>query len=136
MRFAWSPNGDKLLYSVYNSRSNYNPSLWIVNSDPDLLATGRNKLEIQTWADKCAFASADTVYCAVPKTLDIGTGFRPDFANNTPDDFYKINVITGTKELIAQPLFPTTVDRLLVSEDNKYLYWLETNTGQLKKMNL
>lgn len=136
LKFAWSPSGDKLVYSVYNSRSDYNPTLWVVNTRPELLATGRNKLELDTWADKCVFGSESTVYCAVPQSLETGMGFRPDLATNTPDDIYKIDLNTGTKELIAQPLYPTTIDQLIISENNNYLYWLEQNTGQLKKMNL
>ncbi len=135
-RFDWSPSGDKIIYSVFNSASDYKPSLWVVNTSPDFLATGRSKLEIDTWADKCTFASEDTVYCAVPQTLDTGSGFRPDFADTTPDDIYKINITTGAKELVAQPLFPSTIDKLIVSQDNKTLYWLEKSTGQIKKMNL
>ncbi|MCX6745701.1 MAG: hypothetical protein NTX00_01635 [Candidatus Parcubacteria bacterium] len=136
MRFDWSPSGNKLVYSVYNSVSNYNPELWVVNSSPDLLGTGRYDLGIKTWADKCAFASEDTLYCAVPRTLDKGTGFRPDLADNTPDDYYKINIAKGTAELAAQPLFDTTVAKMIISSDGKTLYWLEKNTGLIKKMDL
>ncbi len=135
-RFDWSPSGDKIIYSVFNSSSDYKPSLWVVNTNPDFLATGRNKLQIDTWADKCTFASEDIVYCAVPRELDTGAGFRPDLADSTPDDLYKININTGAKELIAQPLFPTTIDQIIISQDNKTLYWLEKSTGQIKKMNL
>lgn len=135
-KFVYSPSGNALLYSAYNIRSDYKPSLWIVNTSPDLLGTGRDKIELNTWADKCAFASETTVYCAVPKTLDLGTGFRPDLADTTPDEFYKIDLTTNTKQLIAQPLFPTTVDKLLVSPDNKSLIWTETTTGEVKKINL
>jgi hypothetical protein len=136
LRFEWSPSGDKMVYSVFNSRSNYNPSLWVVNTNPELLATGRNKLELNTWADKCTFAAESTVYCAVPQNLETGTGFRPDLANNTPDVIYKIDLTTGTKELIAEPLYPSTIDQIIISEDDQYLYWIEQGTGQLKKMNL
>ncbi len=136
LKFKWSPSGNKLLYSVYNSRSNFNPSLWVVNTSPELLATGRNSLELQTWADKCVFASETTAYCAVPRSLETGTGFRPDLADQTPDNIYKIDIINGTKELAAEPLFPTTIDKLIISQDNQSLYWLEKNTGQIKKMNL
>jgi Tol biopolymer transport system component len=135
-RFAWAPSGNKLLYSAYNSRSDYNPTLWVVNTSPELLATGRNKLGINTWADKCTFGSENIIYCAVPRSLDSGTGFLPNLADTTPDDFYKINLSTGTKELIAQPLYPTTASRIIVSKDNKTLYWLEKNTGQIKEMSL
>jgi hypothetical protein len=135
-RFNWSPNGNKLLYSVYNSSSDFNPTLWVINMRPELIGTGRNKFEIKTWADKCTFASESTVYCAVPETLETGTGFLPNLADNTPDNFYKIDLQKGTQELIAQPLFPTTVDKMIVSEDAKTLYWLEKNSAQLKEMKL
>jgi hypothetical protein len=135
-RFIFSPSGNKLLYSVYNINSSYKPTLWFVNTSPDLLGTGRDKIELDTWADKCAFSSENIVYCAVPKTLDVGAGFRPDFADNTPDQFYKIDLSTNTKQLIAQPLFPTTVDKMTISPDGKSLIWTEKVSGQIKQMNL
>jgi hypothetical protein len=136
LKFQWSPSGSRLLYSVFNSRSNYNPLLWVANSDPNFLGTGRKSLELQTWANKCAFYSDSIIYCAVPQSLDQGMGFSEDMANEIPDNFYKINVDTGTKEFIAQPLFSTTVDKLMVSEDGQYLYWTEKISGQIKKINL
>ncbi|MBN1325666.1 hypothetical protein JW977_01640, partial [Candidatus Falkowbacteria bacterium] len=134
LRFEWSPSGNKIVYSVFNSRSNYNPSLWVANSDPDLLGTGRTSLNVQTWADKCTFANEAEIYCAVPKTLETGTGFRPDLASNTPDEIYKINIQTGAQELVAQPLFPSTVNKLIISEDHKYLYWWEGTSNQIKQI--
>ncbi|MFA5188487.1 MAG: hypothetical protein WC460_03955 [Patescibacteria group bacterium] len=136
LRFAWTPSGNKLVYSVFNSQSNYNPELWVVNSSPDILGTGRNNLDLQTWADKCVFSSENIIYCGVPRTLEMGSGFSPDMANSTPDDIYKIDISTGAKQLLAQPLFPTTIDKMIVSTDGKTLYWLEKNTGQIKKMDL
>jgi hypothetical protein len=135
-RYAYSPSANTMLYSVYNANSNYNPSLFAANSNPALLGTGRTSLDLQTWADKCIYASEATAYCAVPRQLETGSGLRPDFADNTPDDIYKINVLTGAKELAAQPIFPTTIQQLLISRDGKYLYFLEKGTGQIKKINL
>jgi hypothetical protein len=136
LRFKYSPSGNKMVYSVFNSASNYNPGLWVVNTDPEILGTGRNYLDIQTWADKCTFSAEDVVYCAVPRNLDMGSGFRPDFADTKPDDIYKIDLAAGTKELLAQPLFPSTIDQLIISQDGKTLYWQEKATGQIKEMNL
>ncbi len=136
MRFEWAPSGDKLLYSAYNSRSNYNPTLWVVNSDPELLGSGRTKIGLDTWADKCTFASETTVYCAVPRSLETGTGFMPSLANDNPDDIYKINILTGAKELIAQPVFPTSINSLIITENNDSLYWLENDSNQIKNINL
>jgi len=135
-RFLWTPTGNKLVYSVFNSLSNYNPNLWVANTSPDALGTGRMSLDLSTWADKCAVASETIIYCAVPRTLEMGSGFRPDMADETPDDFYKIDLSTNRKELIAQPLFPTTVNQIFVSSDNKILYWQEKTSGQIKKLNL
>ncbi|MFC1598865.1 hypothetical protein ACFL2U_02585 [Patescibacteria group bacterium] len=135
-RHEWSPSGNKILYSVFNSRSGYNPTLWVANSNPELLGTGRTKLEIDTWADKCTFADEGTIYCAVPKKMSVGTGFNQTIADNTPDEIYKIDILTGTKELVAEPLYSTTVEQMVVSEDKSTLFWLEKNTGQIKKLNL
>lgn len=136
LRFTWKPNGDKLLYSVYSAQSDYKPTLWLVNTTPDLLATGRKNLGIKTWADKCTFASETTAYCAVPRSLETGIGFRPELANGVPDDIYKIDITTGSQELVAEPLFSTSIKELIISQDGKYLYWVDNNTGKLRKINL
>ena len=136
IHFTWSPTGNVVLYSAYSADSNYNPTLWVANSSPELIGTGRNKLQIDTWADKCTFASDYIVYCAVPTSLDPGTGFRPDLADSTADYIYVINIKTNQKSFLAKPLFPTTIGNIIVSKDGKELYWLEKNTGQIKKMNL
>lgn len=135
-RYEYSPSGSKLLYSAYNAASSYNPTLWVVNSNPDLLGTGRTKLELDTWADKCTFANDTTIYCAVPKQLDLGSGFIPSMADSQPDNIYRINLQTGAKELIAQPLFDTTVAKMMVSKDNSILYIWDKNSTQVKEIKL
>ncbi|MFH0955999.1 MAG: hypothetical protein V1801_02190, partial [Candidatus Falkowbacteria bacterium] len=47
----WAPKGDRLLYSVYSSSSDLKPELWITNAQGENIGTGRNKLDIQTWAN-------------------------------------------------------------------------------------
>jgi hypothetical protein len=135
-RFEYSPSGNSLLYSAYNINSDYKPTLWIVSTNPSTLGTGRDKIQLDTWADKCSFASDTIVYCAVPKNLDTGAGFRPDLADSTSDQFYKIDLTTNTKQIIAQPLYPTTVNNLIVSPDGKSLIWTEKISGEIKKMSL
>jgi len=136
IRFEWAPSGRKMIYSAFNSRSDYNPALWVVNTSPDALGTGRKPLGLNTWADKCTYSAENTIYCAVPRELETGTGFLPSLADNTPDDIYRVDLQTGTTELIAEPLFDTSIEELIISEDGKYLYWLEKNSGQIKKINL
>ncbi len=135
-RYVFSPTGNKLLYSSYNSASSYNPTLWVVNSTPDLLGTGRTKLDLDTWADKCTFGGDNIIYCAVPKTLDLGSGFIPSMADSQPDNIYKINLMTGSKELIAQPLFDTSIGKMVISQDKTILYAWDKNSGQIKEIRL
>ena len=98
----WSPTGQKLLYSIYSSRSDYKPELWIVNSYGDNIGSGRTLLNLDTWADKCSFGGDDnTLFCAVPKDLPEGAGMARDLAADSTDDLYKIDLKTGLKTPIA-----------------------------------
>jgi hypothetical protein len=135
-RYIWSPSGSILLYSVFNSNSDFMPLLWYVSTNPASLGSNRNSLGINTWADKCVFATETIIYCAVPRTLEIGSGYLPSLADSTPDDFYRINLASGNKSMIAQPIFATTVDKLFISDDQSKLYWQEKGTGQIKEINL
>jgi hypothetical protein len=93
----WSPTGQKLLYSVDSARSDFKPELWIVNAYGDNIGSGRQNLNIATWADKCSFGSDDLLFCAVPRDLPQGAGMAPDVAKDSYDDLYKIDLKTGTK---------------------------------------
>ncbi len=93
----WSTTGNKLLYSVYSSRSDFKPELWLVDSYGDSIGNNRQSLKINTWADKCAFSNDSTVFCAVPKNLPTGAGMSPDIAAYNYDDLYKIDLKTGLK---------------------------------------
>lgn len=98
----WSPTGKKLLYSVYSVRSNWNPELWIVNSYGDEIGTNRQLLQLNTWAEKCAFPDDNTLVCAVPRNLPQGAGMSPIVAEGNYYDLYKIDLKTGLK--ITLPL--------------------------------
>ncbi len=98
---SWSPTGKKLLYSVYNSRSNYKPELWISSAYGDDIGANRQMLNINTWADKCAFSGDDTLFCAIPRSLPDGAGMSREVAAGTPDDLYKIDLKTGLKTPIS-----------------------------------
>lgn len=93
----WSPSGQKLLYSVYSSRSDFKPELWITDSYGDSIGNNRQLLQLNTWADKCTFSDDATVFCAVPRDLPQGAGILPEVAANTNDDMYKIDLKTGLK---------------------------------------
>jgi dipeptidyl aminopeptidase/acylaminoacyl peptidase len=132
----WSPKGDRLLYSVYSSSSDLKPELWMTNAQGENIGTGRSKLDIQTWADKCVFSDATEVYCAVPEKLEEGAGLFPDLAKNTKDNLYKIDTKTGLKKLIAIPNGNFTMSDLIVSDNGYYLYFTDINTGKINKIKL
>ncbi|MBU0545825.1 hypothetical protein KKA13_01050 [Patescibacteria group bacterium] len=95
---SWSPTGNKLIYSVYSARSDFKPELWIVNSSGDQIGSGRQALQLNTWADKCAFADDDVVYCAVPRDMPQGAGISPAVVSNSYYDLFRIDARTGLKQ--------------------------------------
>jgi Tol biopolymer transport system component len=139
---AWSPNGDKLLYNVYNSASNYNPTLWITNASGDNIGVNNTSLKVNTWASKCAFASGGgSVYCAVPNSLPDGTGLYPELAATTPDTFYKIDLTTGQQTVLAEPVNSRgsdtyTASNVILSPQGDYLYFTDIQTGLVYKIQL
>jgi len=132
----WSTTGDRLLYSVHNSASDYKPVLWLVGAQGDNIGSGRKSLSINTWADKCTFADNDTVYCAVPQTMETGAGFQPDLFSSVPDSFYKIDLTTGLKSLVAVPYGSFTAKNISVSSDGRYLTFTNSQTGRLERVQL
>ncbi len=132
----WSTTGDHLLYSVYNSASDYKPTLWIVGAQGDSIGSGRKSLSVNTWADKCTFSDNTTVYCAVPQSMERGAGFQPNLFSSIPDSFYKIDLTTGLKSLIATPYGSFTAKNPMVSADGSYLTYTNQQTGVLERIQL
>ncbi len=132
----WSPQGDKIVYSVYNAASDDKPTLWISDATPDTIGRNRLELRLNTWADKCAFYDNNTLYCAVPTSLEAGAGLFPNELDNSPDVIYKINLTTGNKSLIASPETNNTISDLMVSPDGKYLYYTDKFDGRLYDIRL
>lgn len=133
---TWSPTGSHLLYSVYNSDTNYNPTLWITEASGERIGIGRTPLKLNTWSHKCSFASNTKIYCAVPQNLEEGSGLFPEIANSVPDNLYEINLTTGAKKMIAIPEENTAMQNIMVSNDGRSLYYTDANTGQISKINL
>jgi len=136
LNYTWSTTGDRLLYSVYNTNSEMKPKLWIVDAQGDTINTNRHSLEVNTWADKCTFASNTEIYCAVPTTLEAGAGLVREIADNASDELYKIDLETGTKTLIAVPDGNFNVSNLMVSDSQDQLVFSDKNTGLLYKVKL
>jgi len=132
----WSDNGDTLLYSVYNSSNNMNPSLWLVDAQGENIGQDRTNLGLSTWASKCTFATNTEVYCAVPKNLPEGSGLFPELADKSSDLLYKIDTTTGSKKLIAIPENASNVSSIMVASDQKTLYFTDKITGKIYSIQL
>ena len=129
LQSEWSPTGQQLLYSAYSARSDYKPELWIVNADGDQIDTNRRPLLLNTWANKCAFATERYVYCGVPVELSVGAGFEPSVADNTPDQIYRIDLANGSKTTIATDA-AHVIEQIFVSQDGKTLQFTDkTQSG-------
>ncbi len=133
----WSPQGDRIIYSVWNAESGFRPNLWAVGAEGDNIGAGRESLDLQTWADKCAFsADNQNIYCAVPRELPEGSGILPEIVNS-PDDFYKVDLVNGVKTFLAKPsVGEYSADRVFLSPQEDILYFTDKNTGQIYKIQL
>jgi len=134
----WSPKGDKIVYSVYSPKTDFKPELYIVNAQGDEIGTGLIDTGLKTWAHKCTFnSSGSTLYCAVPKNLPQGAGMLPELAENTTDDFYKVDVLTGEKTFLAEGAFGGyNVKNIFLSDDESLLYFVDSDTGCLRYIRL
>lgn len=134
--YKWEPTGEKLVYSVYSSDNNLKPSLWVVDAKGDSIGNNRKNLKIDTWANKCVFSSNTEMYCAVPKNLEEGAGLFPELAKNTSDTIYKIDINTGLKKIVAIPDNDFNASNLIVSDDNRFLYFTDENSKLIHKIEL
>ncbi|MEI7498733.1 MAG: hypothetical protein WCK11_05665 [Candidatus Falkowbacteria bacterium] len=132
----WSPKGNQLLYSVYSTDTDLKPNLWIVNAEGDQIGSNRRNLGVATWANKCSFSDNTTIYCAVPKSLEQGSGLFPELADATTDDLYAIDATTGQKRRIAIPEGDYNITNLILSQDGKNLFFSDKATNNLHKIQL
>lgn len=127
----WSPNGSKLIYSVWSSATEYRPELWISGGNPDTVNKDRTKLDLQTWANKCTWGSEDTLYCAVPDSLPSGAGLQPALFTGLEDSFYHIDLRSGTKTYLGKPEGAVGVSNLVVTGNGRSIMFTDGQTGRL-----
>jgi len=133
----WTPDGQKLFYSVYDSTQGFTPNLWLVSASGEDIGANRRDLGVQTWVDKCALSSdGQYAYCAVPQSMPEGAGLYPELTYDIPDNFYRINLSNGFQELLAQPYGDYSADYVELSSDSGLLYFRDINTGQLYEIKL
>ncbi|OIO51669.1 MAG: hypothetical protein AUJ19_03820 [Parcubacteria group bacterium CG1_02_58_44] len=135
-RPSWAPDGERLLYSVAGSLSDYKPQLWIVDASGDDIGLNRRMLNVNTWSDKCTFAGTNMLYCAVPRDLPRGAGLQPTVADSTPDDIIGIDLTTGLQTQVAIPEGNHTVGSIMVTADHSKLLFTDRGSGMLNELRL
>ncbi|MEI6287985.1 MAG: hypothetical protein WCP18_00155 [bacterium] len=133
-RGQWSPDGSKVLYSVYDPSNNFQPTLWVADASTDSIGNNRQALGINTWGNKCTFGDADHVYCSVPQNLPYGAGLQPNIADGLPESIYQINLKTGAENMVANP--NTTIGQMSVSPDGKTIFYTNTTDNRVYKVTL
>ncbi len=135
-QYQYSPDGTQMLYSVYSPGGDYKPELWVMDSIGDEIGDNRRSLGIATWSNKCAFSDAQYVYCAVPPSLPTGAGLIQDAMDNADDVLVKINVSTGERTKLAETPTAQTISKVVVTKDQKTLYYTDKQTGRIFTMKL
>lgn len=129
---AWSPSGNSVVYSVWNSDSDYRPELWFSRADGENINANRLDLHLATWADKCAWQSETIVICGVPLDLAPGAGLQRESLDIGPDVIYRIDLKTGQKTNLGAPGTenPVIVSQMTTVTDSK-VFFTDKKTGKL-----
>lgn len=134
----WSPQGDKIIYSVYSAETGYLPHLYLVDAQGEQIGSNKKDTGLATWARKCTFSKdGETVYCAVPRDLPEGAGMVEELAENSKDDFYKIDVNTGRVSFLAEgALGGYNVRDIYLSQEEDLLYFVDKDINRLRYIRL
>jgi len=132
----WAPSGQNILYSVYNRGTGYIPTLWVSGASSDNMNSNRVKLQLNTWADKCAWQNDESLICGVPVVLDQGAALQRSLSQSTPDEIWKINLKTGEKINLGQPVANVSIENISITPDGKSAIFNDVNTGRLIRYDL
>ncbi|MCK9360812.1 hypothetical protein M0Q28_01105 [Patescibacteria group bacterium] len=132
----WSPSGKNLLYSVYSSDNGYIPSIWVSGAQGESVNANRRNLQLNTWADKCAWQNENVLICGVPTQLGRGAGLQRELFENTPDEIYKIDLAAGTKVNLGAPAGNAAVKEMTITADGSAALFTDATTGRLVRFNL
>ena len=111
-----------------------------MNGSPESIGTGLQDLGLDTSADKCSFSPSGTsIYCAVPYYYNPGSGPQPGLSSGIPDNIYRVDLRTGTVELVARPVDANNAQRysignIQVATDESSLFFTDTVTGTIQSI--
>lgn len=132
----WSPSGKQLLYSTWSIQSDGKPNLWVVAGDPANIGSSRSNLNLQTWADKCAWASETDLYCGIPQGLPQNAGLQRSDFTSLPDDVYHIDLRSGASVRISAPDQTHPIRSPVITKDGNTLIFTDAGSGKLYSYDL
>lgn len=132
----WSPTGKQLLFSVHNNDTGGRPSLWLTAGEPGSIGANRKRLNVQTWADKCAWAGDTDLYCGVPQGLPANAGLQRSDFTTLPDDVMHIDLVQGTVTKISTPDQTYPVRQPVLNRDRTKFIFTDAQTGKLYSYDL
>jgi len=136
----WSPDGKTMLYSVHSDASDRKPVLWVAQISGESVGQVNKPLQLETWSHKCTFSSSGSqLYCAVPQGLPSGVGWFPELDDQYPDQFYQVDLNTGQKTLLANPVGTRngySASQVVLSDDESTLYFIDSITNDIFSINL
>ena len=139
MAVKWSPQGDKILYSKTNSEGK-NIGLYVILKDGSKEAN----ILTSTLVEKCVWSQDNrSIFCAVPKTIGINDILPDNFYKGSfvsDDEFWKINLETGERDILLEPWEKEeeaydAVD-LFLSPLEDYLFFVNKRDGLLYSIEL
>lgn len=130
----WSPDGQNVLYQVYNLDTNFTPRLYVMGGAGDNIGASNRALNLATSVDKCVWQNTSTVICGVPRSMPEGAGWMPKLLDAVPDSLYKIDLTTGVSSFLGWPQTGSqdiSVKNPVISGDGKILYFTDGLTDSL-----
>jgi hypothetical protein len=128
----WSPTGNWIIYSVWTTANGYKPQLWVSGGSPGNLNDNRHDLNIQTWANKCAWHTDTLLYCGVPQSVADGAGLQQDtYEYSVQDHIVKIDLEAGTVTNLGTPDGAFSVKQPVVTADGEQFIFTDASTGYL-----
>jgi len=136
-RGLWSPDSARMLYSVYDASNNYAPQLWISDASGDSIGNNRQKISLNTWADRCTFAGNSIAICSAPESLPYGAGLDQQVLTGISDRIWAINLQTGQTVQIPQSNNISSIASVMFSASSPNAIFLTgKNDNKIYKIDL
>lgn len=133
---SWSPTGKQILYSAWSPDSDNKPLLWISSGETNSMGADRRSLKLNTWADKCVWASETELYCGVPRDLPQNAGVLREQFVTLPDDVYRVDLTLGSAVKVTTPDQAYAIRQPVLSGDKKKFLFTDAASGKMYSYDL